>query len=149
MAVALPLAAAFSGLAVVLRHALTVVVKHAEVAHGAREAFLSGLLVPVARPDVVLRYALTVGVKQAEVKHGFRVALVRRPFALRLLGFVQGLLALGLSCSHRLKLLALGARSRLCLLFARADEVQVKGCGLGCTLGPARHPVFCLSNIIA
>jgi hypothetical protein len=56
----------------------------------------------------------------------------RRPFALRvrgllqrLLGFVQGRLALGLDRSHRLELLALGTRSRLCLLFTRADEVEV------------------------
>src|SRR5262249_58653710 len=38
---------------------------------------------------------------------------------------------------------------RLGLLFARAEEVQVKGCWLGCPLGPARGPVFCLNNITA
>jgi hypothetical protein len=48
-----------------------------------------------------------------------------RPFALSLFGFVQGCLAFGLSCSHRFELFALGTGSRLRLLFARADEVEV------------------------
>ena len=44
-------------LGVVLRHALTVSVKQAEVDHGARIALVSGLLVPLARLGVVLRHA--------------------------------------------------------------------------------------------
>src|SRR5262249_33767375 len=73
----------------------------------------------------------------------------RRSFALRLLGFVQGLLSLLLGRSHRLKLLALGARSRLRLQVARTDEVEMQGCGLRRTLWPTRHPGLCLSYVVA
>jgi len=79
-----------------------------------------------------------------------------RPFALhvrsllqRFFGFAQGRLALGLGRSHRLELLALGTRSRLRLLFARADEGEVKSCGLGRALGLPRSPGLCLSNVVA
>src|SRR5262249_52044473 len=73
-----------------------------------------------------------------------------RSFALRLFGLTQGRLALGLRGSHRLKLLALCARSRLSLLFTRADEVEVQGCWLRRSLGPSRRPgLCCLGNIVA
>src|SRR6516164_4039397 len=63
-------------LGAVLRHALTVVVKVAELIHGIRTALIDGLLVPLARLGVVLRHALTVGVKDAEANHGLHAALV-------------------------------------------------------------------------
>src|SRR5262245_31561639 len=49
----------------------------------------------------------------------------RRSFALRVFSLTQGRLAFGLRRSHRLKLLALSARSRLSFLFTRADKVEV------------------------
>src|SRR5262249_39792517 len=64
----------------------------------------------------------------------------RRPFVLRLFGLMQRFLSRGLSGSDRLKLLALLAQSRLSLPFARADEVELQGRGLGRTLRPTRHP---------
>src|SRR6516225_614932 len=63
-------------LGVVLRHALTILVKPAEAGHGDRVAFVSGLLVPLACLGVVLRHTLTALVKPAELGHGARVALV-------------------------------------------------------------------------
>jgi hypothetical protein len=67
----------------------------------------------------------------------------------RLFGLMQCLLALGLGFGHHLELLALGVRSCLRLLFARADKVEVQGRRLGCILGPSRRPGFCLGNIVA
>jgi hypothetical protein len=52
-------------------------------------------------------------------------ALRIRGLLQRLFGFMQGRLALGLSCSHRFKLLALCAQSPFRLLFTRPDEVEV------------------------
>ncbi len=49
---------------VVLRHAMTAVVKKAEVAHAGRFALVGGLFIPLARLGGVLRHAMTVGVKQ-------------------------------------------------------------------------------------
>ena len=79
----------------------------------------------------------------------FLILAIARPFLLCLFGFVQGRLALSLGCGHRFKLLALLARSRLRLLFARADKVEVQGCRLGRILGPTRRPGLGLSDIVA
>src|SRR5262249_39326906 len=73
----------------------------------------------------------------------------RRPFVLRLFGFMQGRLALRLGGCHRFKLLALLAQSRLRLFFACADEVELQVCGLGRTLRPTRRPGISLKNIVA
>ena len=70
--------------------------------------------------------------------------LLQRRFAL-----VQCSLALGLGRSHRLELLALGAQSRLRLVFTCADEVEVQGRELRRSLGPTRRPDLGLGDIIA
>jgi hypothetical protein len=62
---------------------------------------------------------------------------------------MQGRLALRLRRSDRLELLALGGRSRLRLLFARADEIEVQSSWLGRVLRPARRPRLYLGNIVA
>ena len=72
----------------------------------------------------------------------------RRSFALRLFGVVQSFLSLSLSCGHCIELLALLAQSRRRLLFARADEIDVQGRGLGRTLRPTRRPSLRFEDIV-
>ena len=53
------------------------------------------------------------------------------------------------AAGDRLKLLPLLAQSRLRLLFARADEVELQGCGLGRTLRPTRRPSLRRVDVVA
>ena len=76
-------------------------------------------------------------------------ALRIRSLLERLFAVVQRCLTRGLGGSHRLKLLALLAQSRLRLLFARADELEVQGRGLGRTFGPTCRPGLRLEDIVA
>ena len=86
------------------------------------------------------------------------VSKSRRPFTLFLLllrllhsgfRFTQRLFAIRLRGSHGCELLALGAYPRVRLLFARADEVELEGRGVGRGFGPARRPRFGLPDIVA
>src|SRR5262249_1775640 len=74
----------FACLGIVLRHALTVLVKLPKIIHGIRVAAFSGLRVPFACLGIVLRHARTVLIKPAEAIHSGGIPFIgglRVPFA--------------------------------------------------------------------